>query len=218
MLVQDTSWPGYEEIPGLIMEGYTTMAYEAVDQLHGELPTHIFLQAGVGSMAACIAGYFAALCGPEKRPTITIIEPSGADCIYRTAAADDGKLHIVSENMHSIMAGLCCGEPCTIAWDVLKDHADNFISMPDYAAAQGMRILGNPLGDDPRIISGESGASTLGFVAEVLGNPKLKEFKQLLRLNEHSRILCFSTEGDTDRENYRRIVWNGAYPCFHMVI
>ena len=214
VLVQDTAWDGYEEIPGWIMEGYTTMAAEATEQLNGEKPTHVFLQAGVGAMSGAICGYFASLYGDEERPVITIVEPDQADCIYQTAKANDGHLHFVTGDMNSIMAGLCCGEPCSIGWNVLRDHADHFISMPDYVAAEGMRILGNPLSGDPKVISGESGASTLGFVAEVLRNPELEGLKKELGLNRDSRILCFSTEGDTDRENYRRIVWDGLYPSF----
>ena len=214
IMVQDTAWEGYEDIPGWIMEGYTTMAHEAVKQLQGEKPTHIFLQAGVGAMSGGITGYFADLYGDAERPVITIVEPNKADCIYRTAKADDGRLHFVKGEMNSIMAGLCCGEPCTIGWNVLKDHADNFVSMPDYVAAKGMRVLGNPLGDDPRVISGESGAATLGFVAEVMQNPSLDWLREEIGLDENSRILCFSTEGDTDKENYRRIVWDGLHPSF----
>lgn len=214
VLIQDTAWDGYEEIPGWIMEGYTTMAAEIREQLHGEKPTHIFLQAGVGAMAGAICGYFAALYGDAERPIITVVEPDQADCIFQTAKADDGQLRIVTGDMQSIMAGLCCGEPCTIGWDILRDHADHFISMPDYIAAKGMRVLGNPLPGDPRVISGESGAATIGFVTEVLTNPELGELKQKLALDSASRILCISTEGDTDQENYRRIVWDGLYPSF----
>ena len=214
VLVQDTAWEGYTDIPGWIMEGYTTMAHEAVEQLKGEKPTHIFLQAGVGAMSGGLTGYFADLYGDEDRPIITIVEPNKADCIYRTAKANDGKLHFVKGDMNSIMAGLCCGEPCTIGWDVLRDHADNFVSVPDYVAAKGMRVLGNPIKDDPRVISGESGAATLGFVAELMQNESLDWLREQLKIDENSRILCFSTEGDTDRENYRRIVEDGLYPSF----
>ncbi len=214
VLIQDTAWEGYEEIPGWIMEGYTTMAAEATEQLQGEKPTHVFLQAGVGAMSGAVCGYFASLYGDEERPVITIVEPDQADCIFRTAKANDGKLHNVTGDMNSIMAGLCCGEPCPIGWNVLKDHADHFISMPDYVAAEGMRILGNPLPGDTRVISGESGAATLGFVAEVLRNPEHKDLRKILGLEPDSRIPCFSTEADTDRENYRKIVWDGLYPSF----
>ncbi|WP_416181469.1 diaminopropionate ammonia-lyase [Acidaminococcus timonensis] len=210
VMVQDTAWDGYEDIPRWIMQGYGTMGLEAYEQLPAK-PTHIFLQAGVGSMAGSITGLFSSLYGKEK-PIITIVEPNEADCIFRTARANDGKLHPVTGHMRTIMAGLACGEPCSIGWQVLKDYADFFISCPDYAAAQGMRILGNPMGNDPKVISGESGAAAFGAVTEILRNPELKDLKEQLQLNEKSRILFFSTEGDTDRENYRHIVWDGKYP------
>ena len=212
VMVQDTSWAGYEKIPRWIMEGYTTMAHEAVQQLKGEKPTHIFLQAGVGAMSGAVTAYFSALYGDKERPIITIVEPNNADCIFKTAYANDGKLHFVTGDMHTIMAGLACGEPCTIGWEMLRDHADYYVSMPDYIAAEGMRILSNPLKDDTRVISGESGAAGFGFAAEVLRNPSMEEIKRQLRLDRNSKILCFSTEGDTDRENYRNIVWDGLYP------
>ena len=214
ILVQDTAWNGYEEIPLHIMEGYLTMGLEAVHQLNGILPTHVFLQAGVGSMAGAITAFFANICGENQRPVVVIVEPNKADCFYQTAYANDGHLHAVTGPMDSIMAGLCCGEPCPIAWDILHDYADDFISMPDYVAAKGMRILGNPLSGDSCVISGESGASTTGLVAEIMQNDSLDWLRSQLRLDASSRILCISTEGDTDKSNYRRIVWDGLYPSF----
>ncbi|MGN0301969.1 MAG: diaminopropionate ammonia-lyase [Anaerotardibacter sp.] len=209
VVVQDTSWENYEEIPGWIMEGYTTMALEASKQiLHnfpGEKPTHLFLQAGVGAMAGAVTGFFSQLYGKD-RPRIIIVEPNNADCLYQTAHANDGELHFVTGDLDSIMAGLCCGEPCSIGWNVLKDHADYFVSVPDEIAEKGMRLLGKPLGSDPRVISGESGAVTTGFVAELLENPELAWFKEELGLDENSHVLCFSTEGDTDKENYQKIL------------
>ena len=185
------------------------MGFETYHQLP-EKPTHIFLQAGVGSMAGALAGFFTSVYGVEK-PMITIVEPNAADCIFRTAEAADGTLHAVTGDLNTIMAGLACGEPCGIAWEVLSSCADYFISCPDYAAAQGMRILAAPAAEDPRIVSGESGASAFGCVTEIMRNPALKELKETLKLDETSRVLFFSTEGATDRENYRRIVWDGAY-------
>ena len=114
--------------------------------------------------------------------------------------------------MNTIMAGLACGEPCSIGWNVLRDYADNFISCPDYMAAQGMRILASPVKGDPQIISGESGAAAFGCVTEIMRDPKYRDIREKLGLNENSRVLFFSTEGDTDKENYRSIVWDGAYP------
>lgn len=216
VMVQDTAWEGYEDIPTWIIQGYSTMGYEAYEQLKSlgeEKPTHIFLQAGVGSMAGAITGLFSAIYG-EDRPIITIVEPNKADCIYRTAEANDGKLRFVTGDMDTIMAGLACGEPCTIGWNILKDYADNFISCPDYTAAEGMRILGNPPKGDERVISGESGAATLGCVAEIMTNNNLAWMRERLKLDENSRVLFMSTEGDTDKENYKDIVWNGKYPSY----
>ena len=209
VMVQDTAWEGYEDIPTWIMQGYGTMGLEAYEQLP-EKPTHIFLQAWVGSMAGAITGLFSSIYGKD-RPVITIVEPNKADCLYRTAEADDGQRHFVTGDMDTIMAGLACGEPCSIGWNILADYAVHFISCPDYAAAKGMRILGNPVKDDTRVISGESGAAAFGCVAEIMTNPELADMKEKLGLDENSRVLFFSTEGDTDQENYRAIVWDGKY-------
>ena len=194
------------------MQGYGTMGFEAWGQLP-EKPTHIFLQAGVGSMAGAVTGFFSNVY-KEDRPIITIVEPNKADCLFRTAEANDGKLHFVTGDMNTIMAGLACGEPCSIGWNVLHSYADNFISCPDYAAAKGMRILGNPEGKDGKVISGESGAATVGCVAEIMTNPDLAWLKEKLQLDENSKVLFFSTEGDTDKENYKAVVWDGKYPSF----
>ncbi|MCE5219880.1 MAG: diaminopropionate ammonia-lyase [Clostridium sp.] len=216
IMVQDTAWEGYEKIPTWIMQGYTTMAYEAYIQLQkmkAEMPTHIFLQAGVGALAGAVQGFFASVYG-ENRSITTIVEPNKADCIYRTAEKNDGKLHFVTGDMDTIMAGLACGEPCSIGYKVLRDYSDNFVSCPDYVTAKGMRTMGNPVGNDKKIISGESGAVTLGLVAEIMENKDLQWLKEELKLDENSRILCFSTEGNTDKESYRDIVWNGKYPIY----
>lgn len=211
VLVQDTAWEGYEEIPSWIMEGYTTLALETVEQLKDVRPTHIFLQAGVGAMAGAIAGFFADYYGADC-PIISVVEPNHADCIFSTAQADDGRLHRVGGDLDTIMAGLACGEPCSIGWKVLDACATNFLSVPDYIAAKGMRVLGSPLGNDPRIISGESGAVTTGLVVETMANPNMRDLKEQLCLDRHSKILCISTEGDTDKHNYQSIVWDGKYP------
>lgn len=213
IMVQDTAWEGYEDIPTWIIQGYSTMGYEAYEELLEfgvKKPTHIFLQAGVGSMAASMAGLFSSIYIEEK-PIIVVVEPNKADCIYRTAEADDGQIKIVKGDMDTIMAGLACGEPCTIGWDILKSTVDYFISCPDVAAAKGMRMLGNPMGDDVRIISGESGAATFGCVAEIMTKDNLSWMRKELKLDNDSNILFFSTEGDTDRKGYRDIVWGGKY-------
>lgn len=204
ILVQDTSHPGYEEIPERIMQGYTTMALEAVCQLGDTVPTHVFLQAGVGSMAGAVAAFLADYY-KEKRPVITIVEPDTAACVFNTAAAGDGKLHPAEGEMNTIMAGLACGEVCGLAWEMLSDYADFYMTVPDSFAADGMRALAHPDGDDAKIVSGESGASGFGTVYSVLKHPEFAYLKEQLGLDENSVVLCFSTEGATDRENYRRI-------------
>ena len=212
IVVQDTAWEGYEDIPRWIMQGYTTMGHEIMEQIP-EKPTHIFLQAGVGSMAGAMTGFFSNLYAEEK-PIIAIVEPAKADCLYQTAKADNGKLHIVTGDMDTIMAGLACGEPCTIGWDVLKGYADAFIRCPEYMAADGMRVLAAPAKGDAAVVAGESGAAAFGAMTNILLDESLAEYKKMLKLDENSRILCISTEGDTDKENYRNIVWGGKYSKF----
>jgi diaminopropionate ammonia-lyase len=211
VMVQDTAWDGYEEIPSWIMQGYSTLAAEADEQLkvYGEKqPTHVFVQAGVGSFAGAVQGYFANAYGADC-PATTIVEASAADCIYRSAAADE--LVPVGGDLTTIMAGLACGEACTISWEILKNKADFFVSAPDWVSARGMRMLGAPLKGDPQVISGESGAVTAGLVAALMEDDANEEFRKALGLNEDSVVLVISSEGDTDPEKYLSIVWDGAY-------
>lgn len=206
ILVQDTAWEGYREIPLWIMQGYLTMALETARQLADERPTHIFLQAGVGSMAAAVAAFFQALYSHGQTPVVAVVEPHGANCFYRTARAGDGMLHPAPAPLRSIMAGLCCGEPNPLAWEVLDGTASFFFSCPDRVTIRGMRLLtGREAGDAP-IVSGESGAVTVGLTAELMGDPALRSLRDDLGLDARSRVLCFSTEGDTDPAGYRRIV------------
>lgn len=209
-LVQDTAWPGYEKIPSWIMQGYMTMALEAAEQLQGVRPSHIFLQAGVGAMAGGVSGFLQSFYGADM-PKLILVEPNQADCLFQTAKAADGSLHKVEGDLASIMAGLCCGEVCTVGWEILRHCADYFFSCPDYVAADGMRILGNPAVTDERIVSGESGAVTTGLLYHLMRDPQLEDFRRAVDLGSDSVVLCFSTEGDTDQENYRRIVWDGWY-------
>lgn len=214
VMVQDTAWEGYEKIPAWIMQGYGTMASEAAQQLKAagvDRPTHIFVQAGVGSLAGAVQGYFANLY-PDCCPTTVIMEAQAADCLYRSAEAADGGIRFATGDLATIMAGLACGEPNTISFDILKNHAACFVSCPDWVAAKGMRMLGAPVKGDPQVISGESGAVGMGLIATLMTDPEYAELKQAIGLDEHSVVLMFSTEGDTDPENYRAIVWGGKQP------
>jgi len=205
VVVQDTAWEGYEEIPQWIMQGYTTLIAEALEQMT-EKPTHVFLQAGVGSFASSVQGYLTGLYG-EKAPTVVVVESDQANCYYRSAVAGDGRACFTGGDMLTLMAGLACGEPNTISFELLKTHSQFFVSCPDWVTAFGMRILGNPLGADTRIISGESGAVGMGLLAAIMEEDSLWNFKEALNLNEDSIVLLVSTEGDTDPGSYRDIVW-----------
>lgn len=213
IIVQDTAWEGYTDIPAWIMQGYGTMALEAMEQLEKDgvkRPTHVFVQAGVGSLAGAIQGFFASKF-KENPPIVVVVEADLADCLYKSAVKGNGEMVFVGGDMQTIMAGLACGEPNIIGFDVLKNHTDTFISCPDWVAAKAMRILGNPLKGDDRVVSGESGAVTSGVVYEIMTNPDYKELKESIGLNENSEVLVFSTEGDTDPDKYREIVWDGTF-------
>ncbi len=213
VVVQDTAWDGYEEIPTWIMQGYGTMAMEASEQLTAAgvtRPTHVFVQAGVGSLAGAVQGFFANLY-PGNCPKTIIMEANAADCLYQSAAAGDGKPYAVHGDMQTIMAGLACGEPNTISWDILKNNSSYFVSCPDWVSARGMRILGAPVKGDPQVISGESGAVGAGLIATLMTDPAYAVLRKEIGLDENSTILMFSTEGDTDEQQYKNIVWNGAY-------
>ncbi|MEZ8770949.1 diaminopropionate ammonia-lyase [Vibrio alginolyticus] len=207
MLVQDTAWDGYEEIPTWISQGYMTMADEAVEQVEQlgfDAPSHVILQAGVGAMAGGVLGYLADRLDPTKFDTI-IAEPKAADCIYRSGTSEAGNMVNVTGDLSSIMAGLACGEPNPVTWPILRDCSRYFIAVEDKVSATGMRMYGNPLAGDQAITSGESGAITLGALNEIVkhnGN---------VGLSEESVVLLFSTEGDTNPERYRQIVWEGAF-------
>lgn len=213
IMVQDTAWEGYEEIPSWIMQGYGTMAMEADEQLTeygSQPPTHVFIQAGVGSLAGAVQGYFANRY-PHHTPKVIVVEAAAAACLYKGAALGDGSLQVVDGDMVTIMAGLACGEPNTISWDILKNHVDTFVSTPDWAAAKGMRMLASPLKGDTPVTSGESGAAPFGTLACIMCMEEYGGVKAHLGLNENSRVLLFSTEGDTDPQRYESIVWDGKY-------
>lgn len=214
VMVQDTAWEGYEDIPSWIMQGYGTMAFEALEQMRKmgiDKPTHIFVQAGVGSFASGVLGFFASVFGEECPKTI-VVEADAADCLYRSALKGDGTLVSVGGDMNTIMAGLACGEANTLGWEILKNYCHAFVSCPDWVSAYGMRVLGNGLKNDTKVVSGESGAVSAGLITALMEMSELKEIKEKLSLDENSRVLMFSTEGDTDPEKYRKIVWQGEYP------
>lgn len=209
VIIQDTAWEGYREIPCRIIQGYSIIAAEALEQMEAEYaakPSHIFVQAGVGALAAAVIGYFVAAF-PENPPVMSVVEPETADCLYQSIKA--GKMTKVGGNLDTIMAGLACGEPNPIAWEIIKRYCSMAISVPDYIAEKGMRSLAKPVKDDIPVVSGESGAVTAGLVIELLESGKCSDLKKALRIDGNSKILVISTEGDTDPDIYAKIV-NGT--------
>lgn len=194
VMVQDTAWDGYEEIPSWIMQGYGTMASEADEQLreYGCVrPTHIFIQAGVGSLAGAVQGYFANRY-PENPPMVVVMEADTAACLYKGAKAADGGIRIVDGDMPTIMAGLACGEPNTISWDILKNHVSVFTSCPDWVSARGMRMLAAPVKGDPQVTSGESGAVGMGLLSAIMEQDKYRELRSFLKLDDTAKVLLLS--------------------------
>lgn len=213
-VISDTSWEGYEEIPVWVMQGYTTMFSEAQEQLAAQgivAPTHLFVQAGVGALAASAIGFYRDLFGLNA-PISIVTEPAKAACLYVSAEQKDGIPHVFNGKLDTIMAGLACGEPSPLAWRLLWDCADVFISCPDYIAAKGMRVYGVPLKGDPVVISGESGAVTLGALMFIMRRAEAKPLRDMLCLGPQSQVLLINTEGNTDPQHFRHVVWDGADP------
>lgn len=213
-VVSDTSWEGYEDIPKWVMQGYTTMLSEAQEQLAAQglsQPTHIFVQAGVGSLAAATIGFYSNLFGTDGVRTC-VVEPTKAACLYHSVQAEDGLPHNVEGDLNTIMAGLACGEPNPIAWQLLKDQADYFAICPDFVAAMGMRVYGVPLHGDPVVISGESGAVTLGALMYIMQHASGQEFREQFGLESESQVLLINTEGNTSPDEFRYVVWEGGIP------
>ena len=213
ILMQDTAWEGYSRIPSWIMQGYGTLALEADRQMQADscdCPTHIFIQAGVGSLAGAVIGYFAQKYR-EHPPIMVVAEANAADCMYRSACRGDGTLSTVGGDLETVMAGLACGEANPIAWDIFRNHAAAFASCPDWMSTRGTRMYAAPLGDDPHIISGESGSVTLGLLSCIMTRTSCQDIRDALHLDEHSQVLLVSTEGNTDPVRYHEIIWDGLY-------
>lgn len=213
-VISDTSWEGYSTVPRWIMQGYTTMFSEAQEQFAAQgiiRPSHIFIQAGVGALAAAIIGYYHSLFG-EDAPVCAVVEPDKAACLYASAVSAERTPHTITGDLDTIMAGLACGEPSPLAWEVLRECADFFLTCPDYVAAKGMRIYATPLAGDPFIVSGESGAVTLGALFTIMKGRGYEPLREALRLDRDSQVLLVNTEGNTDPVHFRRVIWEGADP------
>jgi diaminopropionate ammonia-lyase len=198
-VVSDTSWPGYERIPGLVMQGYTAIVREALRALPAP-PTHVFVQAGVGGVAAALAAHLAIVLG-DKRPTFVVVDPARAACIFETARA--GHPVKIPHGEPTVMAMLECYEPSPVAWRVLARVADAFMTVEDADAVAVMNRLARPAGDDPPIVAGESGGAGLAGAIRAATDPAIRA---KLGLDGASRVFAVITEGATDPQRYAELV------------
>lgn len=198
-VVSDTSYPGYMDVPRDVMQGYELMADEAIGALDPP-PTHIFLQTGVGGMAAAVTSHVVRRFGPD-RPAIVLCDPDKSACVLASVLA--GTPTAVEGDLDTLMAGLACGEVSALAWDILKDHADAVMAVTDEAAVAAMKWLAFPKGSDRPIVAGESAVAGLAGLAVAMKDP---DARAALGLDSHARVLVFGTEGDTDPELYTRLV------------
>ncbi len=198
-VVSDTSWPGYERIPGLVMQGYTAIFREALEKLP-ETPTHVFIQSGVGGIAAAASGYLACRLG-EARPTFIVVDPARAACIFETAR--QGKPVKLQHGEPTVMAMLECYEPSQVAWRVLSRVADAFMTVDDETAVEVMNLLARPFDHDPVVVAGESGGAGLAGLLVAARDP---EMRAAIGLDANSRVLLVITEGATDPDRYRELV------------
>ncbi|MGR9079471.1 diaminopropionate ammonia-lyase (plasmid) [Rhizobium leguminosarum] len=199
IIVSDTSWTGYERIPGLVMQGYTALVREALSQMP-EPPTHVFIQSGVGGIAAAVAGHLAIALG-ERRPLFTVVDPARAACLFETARA--GRPVTIAHGEPTVMAMLECYEPSLVAWRVLSRAADAFMTVDEADATDVMKRLAHPVSGDPAVVAGESGGVGLAGAMKAVADPALRA---ALSIDGRSRIFVVNTEGATDPGKYQEIV------------
>ena len=198
-VVSDTSWPGYSEPPRDVMAGYGVMVQEACDALK-EAPTHVFVQGGVGGLAAAVAAALRQY-WPDASPRIIVVEPERAACLIESASHGQATSVTIAEE--TIMAGLSCGEPSEMAWAVLAQEASDYLTIPDSVVAPTVRLLAQEATGDPKVEAGESAVAGLAALIAVQKHPVLGA---ALGLGETSRVLLFGSEGVTDPEVFREIM------------
>lgn len=207
-VVSDTSYEGYEDIPRDVMQGYGAIAAEIIEQTGSEADkpafTHVFLQGGVGGLAAGIASYLWEFYG-KHRPRFIVVEPQQADCLYQSARL--GHAARATGSVDSVMAGLACGEASPLAWKILQPCIDDFLTISDDDAVEAMRVLAAGNVQDVPVVSGESGAAGLAGLIVLLKDPHLA---QAVGLDSRSRVLLVSTEGATAPSVYRELVGERA--------
>ena len=201
-IVQDVSWEGYKEVPKLIMAGYTIMIKEIIDQINNDKITHVFLQAGVGGMAAAMIAGFAKF--TDNIPKFIIVEPENANCVFKSV--ENNKPTSINIIKETIMGGMSCGDVSTVAWEILKNSTNNCLTITDDAISTTVALLSEAKLSDERIVAGE--CAVPGIIA-LIGLSKNKEYLNKLSLNSNSKILLFGCEGLTDAEMYKKLLDDG---------
>ena len=201
-VVSDTSWPGYTDTPRDVMAGYGAMVKEVCDALDRP-PTHAFLQAGVGGLAAAVAAGLRQRWGGAS-PRIAVVEPELAACLFESARA--GGMTDIRIEEETLMAGLSCGEPSGLAWEILAEEASDFLTVPESFVGPAMRLLARPPGSDPKIEAGESAVAGL---AALIAAARSGEMRSALGLDANSRVLLIGSEGATDPDSYAALVAAG---------
>lgn len=198
-VVSDTSWDGYTQPPTDVMAGYGVMVHEIVQDV-AEPPSHVFLQGGVGGLAAAVAAGLRQHWG-DASPHVVVVEPELAACLF--ASANTGVATNVAIEEETLMAGLSCGEPSPLAWKILREEAQDFLTIPESLVAPAMRIAGRPVGGDPAIVAGESAVAGFAAVIAVACQGKLRD---ALGLNAASKVLVIGSEGATDPQIYAQLM------------
>ncbi len=196
-IVSDTSWPGYEQVPCEVMQGYSVVVGEALEQ--GAEPTHVFAQGGVGGLAAGLLSWFWEAQGPS-RPVFVVVEPDRAACLF--ASAEAGAFKTIAGDFDTIMAGLACGEPSLVAWKILGPApmpSWRFPTRPRRAPCATLRPSASSAASPAWRVSPDSGSRR--------ADPAMRA---ALRLDARSRVLCIGTEGATDPDVYASIVGRRA--------
>jgi len=175
-LLSDSSWEGYTDLPHVLMEGYLQMAAEAVAQCP-EVPTHVFLQAGVGGMAGAVAAYVRKAWGDG--PRIVVVEPDAAPALQASIAAGRATF---ADGPDSIMGRLDCKAPSLIALNGLARDADHFLTVSDDDVTAKL----------PQIAAAgfETTASGGAGIAAVMD----ARVRDALDIGAQARVLCFLSE------------------------
>jgi diaminopropionate ammonia-lyase len=200
VVISDTSWDGYETIPAAVMRGYGVLAHEALQQFgqshDTRAPSHVFVQAGVGGLAAAVIGYLWDVLG-AARPAFIVVEPASADCWFQSNLA--GQPAPASGDATTVMGGLACREISPLTWPVIGEGADWFMTIPEDAVAPAMRQLARPEPGDPAIVAGPSGCSGMAALLRVAAEPAAR---QALGLDAQARVLLVNSEGPAGEPDF----------------